>query len=86
MSKFVYDYNNTYHRSICKKAIAADYSALTEEIETNPKAPKFIVGDWVRKMVLANITSKIGHEKYVIDFVLKLFQMCIELKIQTKKK
>ena len=35
--------NNTYHHSINKKPINADYSALNEKIETNPKAPKFKV-------------------------------------------
>ena len=34
-------YNNTYHHSINEKPINADYSALTEKIETNPKAAKF---------------------------------------------
>ena len=38
-------YNNTYHRSIGKKPPDADYSALTEVVDTNPKAPKFKVGD-----------------------------------------
>ena len=40
LSKLVDQYNNTYHHSINKKAIDADYSALTEKIETNSKAPK----------------------------------------------
>ena len=34
-------YNNTYHHSINEKPINADYSALTEKIETNPQAAKF---------------------------------------------
>ena len=29
--------NNTYHHSINKKAINADYSTSTENIESNPK-------------------------------------------------
>ena len=33
--------NNTYHRPIGKKSIKADYSALTEKIESNHKSPKF---------------------------------------------
>ena len=33
--------NNTYHRPIGKKSINADYSALTEKIESNHKSPKF---------------------------------------------
>ena len=41
LNKSVDQYNNTYHHSINKKPIDADYSALTEKIETNPKGPKF---------------------------------------------
>ena len=37
------EYNNTYHCFIGKNLIDADYFALTEEIETIPKAPKFEV-------------------------------------------
>ena len=40
--------NNTYHHSIDKKAINADYSALSKNIETNHKVPKFNVNDRVR--------------------------------------
>ena len=32
LNKLVHEYNNTYHRSDSKKAIDADYSALTEII------------------------------------------------------
>ena len=48
LNKLVDECNNTYHRSIGKKPINADYSALTEEIETHPKAPKFKVDHRVR--------------------------------------
>ena len=44
MNKLVDEYNNTYHDSVCKKSIDADYSALTKEIKTNLKAPKFKIG------------------------------------------
>ena len=37
--------NNNYHHSINKEPINADYSALTEKIEANPKASKFKVND-----------------------------------------
>ena len=47
-NKLVDQCNNTYHHSINKKPLNADYSALTEKIETNPKAPKFKVNDKVR--------------------------------------
>ena len=43
LNKLVDQYNNTYHHSINKKYINADYSALTEKIETDHKAPKFKV-------------------------------------------
>ena len=42
LNKLVHQSNNTYHHSIGKKPINADCSALTEKIETNLKAPKFI--------------------------------------------
>ena len=48
LDKLVDEYNNTYRRSIGKKPIDADYTALTEEIETVTKAPKFKVSDRVR--------------------------------------
>ena len=48
LNKLADHYNNTYHFSIGKKPINADYSALTEKIETTPKAPKFKVNDRVR--------------------------------------
>ena len=45
MNKLVDQYKNTYHHSFNKKPINADYSAVNEKIETNPKAPKFKVND-----------------------------------------
>ena len=45
LNKFVNQYKNTFHHSINKKKIDADYSALTEKIETNPKASQFKVND-----------------------------------------
>ena len=45
LNKVVDKYKNTYHSSIGKKPIVADYSALTEGIETTPKTPKFKVSD-----------------------------------------
>ena len=44
LNELVDEYNNIHHRSISKKPVDANYSALNEEIETNPKAPKFTVG------------------------------------------
>ena len=76
LNKLVDQYNNTYHHSINKKPINADYSALTEKIETNPKAPKFQVNDIVRITTYKNIFSKGYSENwsrkiFVIDSVLK---------------
>ena len=56
LNKLGDEYNNTYHHSIGKTHINADYSALSKEIETNPKARKF--GDRVRIAKCKNIFSK----------------------------
>ena len=61
---------------LIKKPINADYSALTEKIETNPKAPKFKVNDRVRITKYKNIFSKgytenWSREIFIIDSVLK---------------
>ena len=64
MNKLVDEYNNTYHHSINKKPINADFSALTEEIETNPTALKFKVNDRVRISKYKNIFSKSYTENW----------------------
>ena len=70
LNKLVDQYNSTYHHSIGKKPINANYSALTEKIETNPKATKF------KLMIESELLSK-GYteiwswEIFFIDFVLK---------------
>ena len=73
LKKLVDQYNYTQHPSIFKKLIDADYSALTEKIETNLKAPKFKVGDRVRIPKYKNIFSKgyaeIGQEKYFLSIL-----------------
>ena len=43
LNKLVDESSNSYLHSIVKKSIDADYSTLTEKIESNPKAPKFKV-------------------------------------------
>ena len=48
MNKLNDQYNNTFHHSVNKKAINADYSALTEKIETVSQAPKFKANDRIR--------------------------------------
>ena len=57
-NKLADQYNITYHHSINKKPINADYSALTDKLETNPKAIKFKVIDRVRITKYKNIISK----------------------------
>ena len=72
-NKLVNQCNNTYHHSINKKLIDAEYSALTEKIETNHKAPKFKVNDRVRmtkyENILVKVTLKIGQEKYLFSIL-----------------
>ena len=58
LNKLVNKYSNTYHRAIGKKPINADYSSLSDKIETNPKSPKFKVGDRVRITKYKNIFNK----------------------------
>ena len=76
LNKLVDQYNNIYHHPIKKKPINADYSALTENIKSNPKAPKFKVNDRARITNYKNIFSK-GYaeawprEIFIIDSILK---------------
>ena len=84
--KLVHQYNNTYHNSINKKLINADYSVLTEKIETNFKTPKFKVNDRVRITKYKNIFSKgyienWSREIFVTDPVLKTNPWTYKLKI-----
>ena len=76
LNKLIVEHNNTCHRSIGKKPVDADYSALSKEIETNLKSPTFEVGDGVRIIKYKNLYSKGYTENClrgvsVIDFVLK---------------
>ena len=84
--KLAHQYNNTYHNSINKKLINADYSVLTEKIETNFKTPKFKVNDRVRITKYKNIFSKgyienWSREIFVTDPVLKTNPWTYKLKI-----
>ena len=58
LNKLIDQFNNTYHHSIGKKLVNADYSDLTKKIETNPKASIFKVNDRVRITKLKNIKMK----------------------------
>ena len=75
LNKLVDQYNNTYLHSVNKEPSNADYSALTEKIERNPKVPKFKVHDKVRilsrRILLLEDTLKIGQEKYLL-LILKI--------------
>ena len=73
-----------------KKPINANYFALTEETESNHKAPKFKASDRVRITKYKNIFSKgypkIGHKKYLwLILCWKLILGHIRLNIWTKK-
>ena len=75
-NKLVDQYNNTYHHSVGGKPINAYYSALTEKIESNLKAPKFKVNDRIRITKYKNIFSKgytdnWSREILIIDSILK---------------
>ena len=76
LNELVDQYNNTYHHSNNQKYIDADYSALKEKTETNPKAPKFKVNDRVRITEYKNVFSKVytenwSREMFIIHSVLK---------------
>ena len=85
-NKLVDEYNNTYHRSVGKKPVNADYFTSTKEIEMSPKSPKFNVVDRVITTKYKNFFSK-GYTKnwskeiFVIDFMLKLILGRIKLNI-----
>ena len=57
-------YNNTYHHSINKNPINADYSTLTEKNEINFKTSKCKANDRVRVIKYKNIFRK-GYTKYL---------------------
>ena len=72
LNKSVDPYNNTYHNSVNKKPINADYSVWTEKIETNSQAPKFKVNDGVKITMYKNILTKgytenWSREIFIID-------------------
>ena len=76
LNKLLGQYKNTCHYSINKKPINADYSTLTQNIETNSKALKFKVNNKVRITKYKNIFSNVytknwSGEIFVIDSVSK---------------
>ena len=71
LNKLVDQHNNTYHHSINKSPINADYSGLTEKIETNPKellTLKLMMESELPsiKILLVKVTLRIGQEKYLL--------------------
>ena len=89
--KSVYQQKNTYHHSIFKIPVTADYSALTEKIVTNSKAPRFKNNDRVIITKYKNIFSK-GYSKnwsreiFIIDPVLKTNPWTFKLKDLNEEK
>ena len=76
LNKLVDECNNNYHRFIGRKPDNADYSALTEEIESSHKSSKFKVSDTVRITKYKNIFSKVytknwSREIFGIDSMLR---------------
>ena len=80
--------NNSYHRSIGKRPIDADYSDMTEKLESSHKAPQFKVGDRVKISKDKNIFSKDYTENWTrkiffinsVSYFLSIFG-CIKLEI-----
>ena len=75
MNNLVDEYNNTYHLSSGGKPIYADYSALTREIESSHKAPKFKVEEKFNITYYKNILSR-GYNK---NWSKRIFGICYEL-------
>ena len=91
MNKLLDEYNNTYHRSISKKTIDVEYSALTKKLNRSIKLPKFKVLNGVRIAKYKNIVSK-GYTKswskeiFVIDSVPKTNPLTYKIKDLKVKK
>ena len=68
LNKLVDQYN-TYHHSIGKKGINADYSAWTEKIEMNLKAPKLMIEPELRniRIFLVMVTFKTCQLKFIVE-------------------
>ena len=91
LNELVDQCNNTYYHSITEKPINPDYSALTQNIEINPKASKFNVNDRVRITKYKNIFSKDytenwSREIFIIDSVLKTNPWTYKIKDLNGKK
>ena len=85
LNKLVDQYNNTYHHYINEKPTNADYSVLTEKIETNSKAPRFKMNERVRITKYKNIfsesyTENWSREIFIIDSILKCYPWAYKIK------
>ena len=84
LNKLGDQYNITY-QSINSKPINADYSVLTEKVETDPEASKFKVNDRVQITKYKDIFSKGYNENwwrkvFIINFVFKTNPWTYEIK------
>ena len=82
LNKLVDEYNNTYHHSIDEEPIDANYSALSEGIETNPKAPKLKLviesGLLSTRIFLAKATQKMVERNICYWFSIENQSMDIQ--------
>ena len=79
LNKLVDQYNNTYHHFINKKPINADYSALTEKIETNLKAPRVRITKY-KNIFGKGYTENWSREIFIIDSILKTNPLTYKIK------
>ena len=91
LNKLVDQYSDTYHHSFDENPFNADYSASTENFDSNPKAPKLKVNDRVRITKYKNIISKDytenwSREIFIIDSVLKTNPWTYKIKNSNVKK
>ena len=89
LNKLVDRCNKTYHHSINKKPINANYSAFFEKLETNPKAPKFKVNDRITKyknIFSKRYTENWSREIFIIDSLLKTNPWTYKLKDLNREK
>ena len=85
MYKIIEEYNNSYHRTIGKKPIVADYSVLTDKFETKLKALQFKVADRVRSTKFKKTFCKVYINKcfqgiFAIDSVFRTARWAYKVK------
>ena len=70
---------NTIIILLVKKPINADYSALSEKLETNSKSTNFKIGDRVRIIKYKNIFNKGYIGNYILTFSMRVTEKRILL-------